>query len=204
MVKLLKKAISAFLATIMCIPAGIINVAAEENDTNTVTTVTLSDAENGIMQFSEECMESSSADQDGYHMVQVNDDGDLDQIENDGSIWAFNAGDQVEVELLPIEGYNVKNFTIKSADTGDVMAHKETMDNIFSFTMPSQSLSIEATFRLEDKRADLTDSEAIALQERIDALPEEEGFYESYEQMDETELQGLWDETNNIGESYFN
>ncbi len=166
--------------------------------------VTLSDAENGIMQFSEECMESSSADQDGYHMVQVNDDGDLDQIENDGSIWAFNAGDQVEVELLPIEGYNVKNFTIKSADTGDVMAHKETMDNIFSFTMPSQSLSIEATFRLEDKRADLTDSEAIALQERIDALPEEEGFYESYEQMDETELQGLWDETNNIGESYFN
>ena len=147
MIKFLKKAVSAFLATVMCIPAGIVNIAsAEESDTNTVTTVTLADTENGLMQFSQECMDASTANQDGYHMVQVGEDGELDQVENDGSIWAFNAGDQVEVELLPIEGYNVKNFTIKSADTGDVMAHKDTMDNVFSFTMPSQSLTVEAQF----------------------------------------------------------
>lgn len=207
MIKFIKKAISAFLASVMCIPAGIINVAAaEENDTGTVTTVTLSDScENGMMQFSESCMEASTANQDGYHMVQVGEDGELNQVENDGSIWAFNAGDSVEVELLPNENYEVGSFSIKDVSSGNILAHRETTDNIFSFTMPAQSLSVEATFKQEeDKRADLTDSDAIALQERIDALPEEEGFYESYEQMDETELQGLWDETNDIGESYFN
>ena len=61
MIKLLKKAISAFLATIMCIPAGIINVAAaEENDTGAVTTVTLSETDNGLMQFSESCIDRKS------------------------------------------------------------------------------------------------------------------------------------------------
>ncbi len=206
MVKLLKKAVSAFLASIMCLPAGLVNIAsAEETDTNTVTTVTLADTENGLMQFSEECMDASTANQDGYHMVQVGEDGQMKQIENDGSIWAFNAGDSVEVELLPNENYEVGSFSVKDAASGNVLAYRETTDNIFSFTMPEQSLSVEATFKQEeDKRADLTDSDAIALQERIDALPEEEGFYESYEQMDETELQGLWDESNDIGESYFN
>ena len=93
MIKFLKKAVSAFLATIMCIPVGIVNIAsAEESDTNTVTTVTLADTENGLMQFSQECMDTSTANQDGFHMVQVSEDGELDQIENDGSIWAFNAG----------------------------------------------------------------------------------------------------------------
>ncbi len=206
MVKLLKKVVSAFLASIMCLPAGLVNIAsAEETDTNTVTTVTLADTENGLMQFSEECMDASTANQDGYHMVQVGEDGQMKQIENDGSIWAFNAGDSVEVELLPNENYEVGSFSVKDAASGNILAYRQTTDNIFSFTMPEQSLSVEATFKQEeDKRADLTDSDAIALQERIDALPEEEGFYESYEQMDETELQGLWDETNNIGESYFN
>ena len=87
MVKLLKKAVSAFLASIMCLPAGLVNIAsAEETDTNTVTTVTLADTENGLMQFSEECMDASTANQDGYHMVQVGEDGQMKQIENDGSI----------------------------------------------------------------------------------------------------------------------
>ena len=147
MIKFIKKAVSALLASVMCIPAGIVNIAsAEESDTNTVTTVTLADTENGLMQFSEECMDASTADQDGYHMVQVGDDGELDQVENDGSIWAFSAGDKVEVELIPDEEYNVKSFTIKDANSGDVMAYKETMDNVFSFTMPSQSLTVEAQF----------------------------------------------------------
>lgn len=72
MIKFFKKTISAFLATIMCIPAGIVNIAsAEENDTNTVTTVSLSDTENGLMQFSEECMDASTANQDGYHISRL-------------------------------------------------------------------------------------------------------------------------------------
>ena len=91
-------------------------------------------------------MDASTANQDGFHMLQVGEDGQMDQIENDGSIWAFNAGDKVEVELLPDEEYNVKSFTIKDSSSGDVMAHKETMDNVFSFTMPEKSLTVEATF----------------------------------------------------------
>ena len=147
MIKFIKKAVSAFLATVMCIPAGLVNIAsAEENDTDTVTTVTLSDTDNGLMQFSEECMKSSTAKQDGYQMLQVDEDGQMNEIKNDGSIWAFNAGDKVEVELLPDEEYNVKSFTIKDSSSGDVMAHKETMDNVFSFVMPGKSLTVEAVF----------------------------------------------------------
>lgn len=81
--KFLKKAVSALLASIMCIPAGILNFAEAEEE-NTVTTVTLADTENGIMQFSEDSMESSTASQDGYHMVPVNEAGELEQVENDG------------------------------------------------------------------------------------------------------------------------
>ena len=79
MIKFIKKAVSALLASVMCIPAGIVNIAnAEENDASTVTTVTLSDScENGMMQFSESCMEASTANQDGYHMVQVGEDGQM-------------------------------------------------------------------------------------------------------------------------------
>jgi len=146
-IKFIKKTISAFLATIMCIPAGIVNIAVAEENETTINTVTLSDnCENGLMQFSEECMNASTAEQDSYHMMQVGEDGQMNQIENDGSIWAFNAGDKVEVELLPDEEYNVKSFTIKDSSSGDVMAHKETMDNVFSFTMPDRSLTVEATF----------------------------------------------------------
>ena len=97
------------------------------------------------------------------------------------------------------------SFSVKDAASGNILAHRETTDNIFSFTMPSQSLAVEATFKQEaEARPELTDPDAISLQEKIDALPAEEGFYAEYEQMDETELQGLWDETNDIGESYFN
>lgn len=143
--KFLKKAVSALLASIMCVPAGILNFAAASEE-NTVTTVTLAETENGFMQFSEDSMKSSTADQDGYHMVQVGEDGELEQVENDGSMWAYNYGDFVEVELVPDEGYNVKSFTIKDSESGDIMASKATMDNIFSFTMPSNSVTIEAVF----------------------------------------------------------
>lgn len=207
MVKFFKKAISAFLASVMCIPAGIINVAvAEENDTGTVTTVTLDSCENGFMQFSESCMEASTAEQDGYHMIQVGEDGQMNQIENDGSIWAFNQGNIVEIELIPNENYGVGSFCIKDATNGNILAYKETTDNIFSFTMPSQSLTVEAVFKPDvvADRAELTDPDAIALQEIIDALPEEEGFYSEYEQMGEETLAELWQETNDAGGLYFN
>lgn len=143
--KFFKKAVSALLASVMCIPSGILSFAEAAEET-TVTTVTLSDTENGFMQFSEDSMESSTASQDGYHMVQVGDDGELEQVENDGSMWAFNSGDFVEIELIPDNGYNVKSFAIKDSASGETMASKETMDNIFSFTMPSNSVTVEAVF----------------------------------------------------------
>ena len=157
--KFLKKAVSALLASIMCIPAGILNFAEAEEE-NTVTTVTLADTENGFMQFSEDSMESSTASQDGYHMVQVNEAGELEQVENDGSMWAYNPGDFVEVELFPDDGYNVKSFMIKDASTGDVMAKKETRDNIFSFTMPNKSLTVEAVFSSSSTVEVVPDKEA--------------------------------------------
>ncbi|MCM1233301.1 MAG: VaFE repeat-containing surface-anchored protein [Ruminococcus flavefaciens] len=130
----------------MCIPSGVISVASAEETGSTATTVTLADTENGMMQFSEECMENSTAEQSGYQMIQVNDEGEAEQIENDGSLWAFNKGDMVEVELISDEGYNVESFAIKAADTGDVMAQKKTTDNVFSFSMPAKSITVEAVF----------------------------------------------------------
>ena len=55
MMKFLKKATSALLASLMCIPAGIVNIshAAESNPDGSYT-VTLTDTENGLIQFSEE------------------------------------------------------------------------------------------------------------------------------------------------------
>lgn len=113
--KLLKKAISSLLASVMCIPSGILSFA-EAGEQNVITTATLSDVENGFMQFSEESMNASTASQDGYNMMQVNDDGEFEKIENDGSIWAFNFGDTVEVELIPDNGYHVKVFSIAHAE----------------------------------------------------------------------------------------
>ena len=108
MLKFIKKATSALLASLMCIPAGIVNItsAAQSNPDGSYT-VTLADTENGLIQFSEESMANSSASQDGYQMMHINDDGEMEQIENDGSIWAFKEGDTVEyrnfriVLLLP-------------------------------------------------------------------------------------------------------
>ena len=37
----------------------------------------------------------------------VNEEGRLDQVDNDGSIWAFTPGDGVEIELVPDDGYEV-------------------------------------------------------------------------------------------------
>ena len=47
MIKFLKKATSALLATLMCIPAGIVNVShAVESNSDGSYTVTLTDTEN--------------------------------------------------------------------------------------------------------------------------------------------------------------
>lgn len=143
--KFLKKAVSALLASVMCIPSGILSFASAEKGSQ-ITTVTLGDTENGLMQFSEGCLDASTASQNGYHMMQVNEDGEFEQIENDGSVWAFSPGDTVEIELIPDEGYHVRSFTIKNASDGSVMADKKTMDNVFSFTMPNASLQIDAAF----------------------------------------------------------
>lgn len=114
--KLLKKAVSALLASFMCVPSGILNFAEASEPEGMTVTATLSETENGIIQFSEESMNASTASQDGYNMMQVNDDGEFEKIENDGSIWAFNFGDTVEVELIPDNGYHVKVFSIAHAE----------------------------------------------------------------------------------------
>lgn len=147
MMKIFKKIISTILASVMCIPSGIMSMAyAAETDTLGGYTVTLTDTENGVMQFSEECMESSTATQDSYHMLTVNEEGEFEETENDGSVWAFNQGDTVEIELIPDADYEVSSLSIKNANTGKEMAHEDTSDNVFSFVMPAKSVTVEAVF----------------------------------------------------------
>ena len=147
MFKFIKKATSALLASLMCIPAGIVNIshAAESNPDGSYT-VTLADTENGLIQFSEDSMNNSSASQDGYQMMHINDDGEMEQIENDGSLWAFKAGDDVEIECIPDDGYYVESLSLKDSETGKTLSQADTVDNAFSFSMPEKNVSVEVTF----------------------------------------------------------
>ncbi|MCM1259253.1 MAG: hypothetical protein NC307_15610 [Roseburia sp.] len=98
------------------------------------------------MQFTDDCLIGSTASQEGYQMVQIDENGELVEIENDGTIWAFRKGDQVEIELIPDDGYQVSSFTIKDMNTEKVLAQKETSDNFFQFVMPAKNVVIAATF----------------------------------------------------------
>ncbi|GFI31710.1 hypothetical protein IMSAGC013_03108 [Lachnospiraceae bacterium] len=147
MFKFIKKATSALLASIMCIPAGIVNVShAVASNPDGSYTVTLTDTENGLIQFSESSMNNSTASQDGYQMMQIGDDGEMEQIENDGSLWAFKAGDDVEIECIPDEGYYVETLSLKDSETGKILSQTDTVDNVFSFEMPEKNISVEAVF----------------------------------------------------------
>lgn len=67
MFKFIKKATSALLASLMCVPTGIVNVAhAVESNPDGSYTVMLADTENGLIQFSEQSMNDSTASQDAY------------------------------------------------------------------------------------------------------------------------------------------
>ena len=147
MFKFIKKATSALLASLMCIPAGIVNIshAAESNPDGSYT-VTLADTENGLIQFSEDSMNNSSASQDGYQMMQIGDDGEMEEIDNDGSLWAFNSGDNVEIECIPDDGYYVETLALKDSETGKTLSQADTVDNVFSFEMPEKNISVEAVF----------------------------------------------------------
>lgn len=230
MMKFIKKTISALLASIICIPTGILNIAnATEMESNGEYTVTLTDTVNGTMQFSETCMESSTATQDGYRMVQINEDGELVEIENDGSLWAFMQGDNVEIELVPDEGYKISSFTIKNASTGKVMAHKDTEDNVFSFSMPGKSVTVEAVFaqklsvsdgeeNIEEtniiaenengdivyQRIELVDDEAADLQERINNLPIPDDLYADFFSGEDGKIAAIEEEADQISDIYFN
>lgn len=147
MFKFIKKATSALLASIMCIPAGIVNVShAVASNPDGSYTVMLTDTENGLIQFSESSMNNSTASQDGYQMIQIGDDGEMEQIENDGSLWAFNSGDNVEIECIPDEGYYVETLSLKDSETGKTLSQTDTVDNVFSFEMPEKNISVEAIF----------------------------------------------------------
>lgn len=147
MFKFIKKATSALLASIMCIPAGIVNVShAVASNPDGSYTVTLTDTENGLIQFSEQSMNDSTASQDGYQMMHISDDGEMEQIENDGSLWAFKAGDNVEIECIPDEGYYVESLSLKDSETGKELSKKDAVDNMFSFSMPEKNISVEVAF----------------------------------------------------------
>ena len=147
MFKFIKKATSALLASLMCIPAGIVNIShAAESNPDGSCTVTLTDTENGLIQFSEDSMNNSSASQDGYQMMHINDDGEMEEIENDGSLWAFKAGDEVEIECIPDDGYYVETLALKDSETGKTLSQADTVDNVFSFSMPEKNISVEAIF----------------------------------------------------------
>ena len=147
MFKFIKKATSALLASILCIPTGIVNItSASESNPDGSCTVTLTDTENGLIQFSEDSMNNSSASQDDYQMMHINDDGEMEQIENDGSLWAFKAGDDVEIECIPDEGYYVETLSLKDSETGKTLSQTDTVDNVFSFEMPEKNVSVEAVF----------------------------------------------------------
>ena len=147
MFKFIKKATSTLLASMMCIPTGIVNVThAVESNPDGNYTVTLTDTENGLIQFSESSMNNSSASQDGYQMMQIGDDGEMEEIDNDGSLWAFNSGDNVEIECIPDEGYYVETLSLKDSETGKTLSQTDTVDNVFSFEMPEKNISVEAIF----------------------------------------------------------
>ena len=147
MFKFIKKATSTLLASMMCIPTGIVNVThAVESNPDGNYTVTLTDTENGLIQFSESSMNNSSASQDGYQMMQIGDDGEMEEIDNDGSLWAFNSGDNVEIECIPDDGYYVETLSLKDSETGKTLSQTDTVDNVFSFEMPEKNISVEAVF----------------------------------------------------------
>ena len=147
MFKFITKVTSALLASMMCIPTGIVNVThAVESNPDGNYTVTLTDTENGLIQFSESSMNNSSASQDGYQMMQIGDDGEMEEIDNDGSLWAFNSGDNVEIECIPDDGYYVETLSLKDSETGKTLSQTDTVDNVFSFEMPEKNISVEAVF----------------------------------------------------------
>lgn len=67
-------------------------------------------------------MNNSTASQDGYQMMQIGDDGEMEEIDNDGSLWAFNSGDDVEIECIPDEGYYVESLSLKDSETGKTLS----------------------------------------------------------------------------------
>lgn len=232
MMKVFKKIMSAFLASVMCIPTGIVNLAYAAETDNGSYTVALTEPENGVMQFSEACMEASTGSQDGYHMVRIDDDGNAEQIENDGSLWAFSKGDEVEVELIPNEGYEVASLVLTDNETNKELAHEDTTDNVFSFTMPAKNITISAEFKeisdggnndadmTEDnisdynviaendygqtiyRRIELTDDDAAALQNEIDQLPKPEDLYEYL--LEDENVSVLETEADRLADTYFN
>ena len=154
--RLFKRALSAFMALNMMLTLLPFNIAnATESNANDSYTVTLQNVENGVVSFTDESKETSTARQTNYQIVTVNDKGELIPIENDGSVWAFSVGDMVEIVLTPNEGYGVKSFVIKNSNN-DILATKETTDNVFSFAMVNENLIIESNFEKIDSTSTQT------------------------------------------------
>ena len=59
---------------------------------------------------------------------------------------SFKAGTTVKVKMTPDDGYEVKSFKISDASSGKTLAEKETKDDVFSFAMPSQNITLAGEF----------------------------------------------------------
>jgi hypothetical protein len=115
-----KKITSLMLCAVLIITnSGLsgISVNAASESSGTYT-VTLSDIDNGEIIFSD--TEDKSKD--------------------------YSYGDTVEVQMIPDDGYKVQLFTITSDSTGKILANEETEDDVFTFTMPKQNITISGSF----------------------------------------------------------
>ena len=166
--KLFKRALSALLALNMMITLLPLNVAnaTETGNVSDSYTVTLLASENGSTTFTDKSKTASKGNQKIYQLMTVNESGELVQVENDGSVWAFAPGDMVEIVLTPNNGYNVKSFAIKDADN-NVLGLEETTNNIFSFTMANKNLTIESNF--EKTNSSVTSVETPSIDSNLNA-----------------------------------
>lgn len=123
--KIIKRALSVLLATVMCIPSGIVNIslAQEQDNDRDSYSVVIGDAEHGEISFKD----------------------------TDEKSVTRHEGETVELELLPEAGYEVESFVLKEQSTDKVVASKKTSDSAFSFSMPAMDLTVTAEFaEMED------------------------------------------------------
>ena len=117
--KLLKKALACLLAVSMIIPSNLTTVLAAPEDDSGKYTVTIEDTDYGNIVF----------------------DG------SDKKLAQYNPNDTVSIKMLPDDNFEVSEFTIKDAETDEVIVDQETTDDEFSFPMPDYDIVVSGEFK---------------------------------------------------------